>query len=438
MAEEADVPARSEEWRTAVVKTMTVRSFTTAILVLLGARGGAVVPQPPAEALPPAVEIEAANEFSAAMFRQVAGESDENLILSPFSVRIAMAMVVAGADTTTEAALVRGLRLAEDRTERAARLGALQQRVAAIGAGGGVTLESTCRIWSQRDYELLPDFVRSVDSVFGATPALADFVRNAEGARREINGWVEQRTRNRIRELVPPGLLDANTRLVLVNAVYFLGLWMNEFSADKTQRAPFHDAAGRPAGEVELMHGEFEFPAVRYAEEPGLQICELSYRGAEVAMLILLPAPGQWTDLRGRVDGRSLAGWRRALRARKVEVYLPKLRIESQAQLDSTLASMGMDEVFDPNRADLSRISGRRELFVSAVVHKAFVEVHEKGTEAAAATAVAIAVAMVPAEEPPPVIVRADRPFLFLILDRRTGATLFWGQVARPPTPPKP
>jgi len=388
------------------------------------------------DAAPPAAEIEAANEFSARLYLRMAENRAENLILSPFSVRIAMAMVAAGAATTTEERLVQGLGLAADRAERAARLSALQRRIAALGARGDVTLESACRTWSQHDYPLLPPYAAEVRSVFDAVPALADFARNAEGARREINAWVEERTRNRIRDLVPPGLLDASTRLVLVNAVYFLGLWMHEFRAEDTRPAPFHDAAGAPAGEAWLMHREFEPPAARYAEEPGLQICELPYRGAEVAMLILLPAPGRWADLHTRVDGRTLDGWRRALRPRRVDVYLPKFRIESQARLDTTLAAMGMGEVFDPNRADLSRICGRRELFVSAVIHKAFVEVHEKGTEAAAATAAVVSLAMAPSEESPTVVFRADRPFLFVILDRRSGATLFWGHVVRAPKPP--
>lgn len=377
-------------------------------------------------------EVESANQFSAALYGRLAAAREENLIVSPYSVRIALAMVAAGADTTTEASLVRGLGLPADRTKRAATLMALQQRLRQIAASKAVTLDSACRMWSQRNYELRPEFTRAIQSVFGAAPALADFVYNAEGARREINEWVEQRTRRRIRELIPPGLLDEDTRLVLVNAVYFLGLWLNEFPSDATQRAPFHNARGAPSGEVDLMYGEFEPPAVQYAEMPGLQICELSYRGAEMAMLIILPAERQWANVRERIEGRRISEWRRALRPRKVLVFLPRFRMESQLRLDPVLAAMKMDEVFDPNRADLSRMSGRRELFVSAVVHKAFIEVHEKGTEAAAATGAVVSITSVPVDEPPVAIFRADRPFLFLILDRHTGSTLFWGHVIRP------
>ncbi|MCX7820041.1 MAG: serpin family protein [Kiritimatiellae bacterium] len=385
--------------------------------------------------LPSPAEVDAINEFSASLYREVASD-EKNLIVSPFSVRTAMAMVAAGADTTTEAELVRGLRLASDRVERAARLRSVQRRIASFSGQRDVTLESACRFWSQRDYGLLPDFVRSVESVFEATPALADFVNNAEGVRREINKWVEERTRRRIRELVPPGLLNSSTRLVLVNAVYFLGPWLQAFSPRDTQRAPFHDAMGVPSGEVELMYRELEFPAVRYAEADGAQICELAYRGADVAMLLVLPSPGQWGTLAPRLTGSALSGWRRALRPRTVQVYLPRFRIESEARLDAAFGRMGMGEAFDPNRADLSRMSGRRELYVSAVLHKAFVEVQEKGTEAAAATAVVVKAVAAPVEESP-VVFRADRPFLFVILDRRTGATLFWGHVVRPPQPPE-
>lgn len=365
-----------------------------------------------------------------ALMRAVGGGRPENLVLSPYSVQMAMAMVAVGAAGETERELVAALRLPEDRVERDRLIRRHNARLREISQAGHVTLESACRFWAQRGYSFQSAYLEAVRSIFDAAPALADFIANTEGARLQINGWVSDTTRRRIPELLPHGILDAATRLVLVNAVYFYGTWNRPFPADNTRPVPFHCADGR---EVRMPMMEEEFDDLRYTEEPGLQVCELPYRGGDVAMTLLLPAAGGLAELEGRIERTGLAALRSNLARRTVRVILPRFKIETQAALNDPLRTLGVKKLFEPGGADLSGINGQKDLFVSHVVHKAVIEVHEKGTEAAAATAVAIALTAAPVEPPPPVVFRADRPFLFALVDARTGLPLFLGRFAAPP-----
>lgn len=370
----------------------------------------------------------AANRFSSNLYGALASGAKGNLVVSPYSVHSAMAMVAAGAAGGTEAQLVQGLALPAEPAARAAAVKALRARVEALGAGGDVTLEAANRVWVQRDYALLPAFTRGVEEVFGAGFAAADFVGAAEAARGEINGWVEKKTRDRIKDLIPNGALTADTRMVLVNAVYFYGAWATPFSADRTREEPFHLGPDQTRP-VPMMNAHLE--GMAYREEDGLQICELPYKGHGMTMVALLPAAGGLEALEVRLAKEGVDAVVGRLGRRDVNVTLPKFKIEAQFTLNDALRALGMRDAFAPSLADFSGMTGTRELSISAVVHKAFIEVNEKGTEAAAATGVMMRATSVMISEPPAVF-RADRPFVFVLRDRGSGAVLFLGRVANP------
>lgn len=382
--------------------------------------------QPPAP--PPREAAASANRFASELFGVLAKEHAGNYVFSPFSIHAALSMVAAGAANDTEAQLIGALKLPADREARAAAIKSLRDRMEAAGAKGDITLEVANRVWVQKSYPLLPAFTKEVEGVFGAGFASADFATAAEPTRREINGWVEDRTRKRIRDLVPPGALSPATRMVLVNAIYFYGTWEEPFPKERTESAPFHVAADRDV-KADLMQAHREHTG--YREEDGLQVCELPYKGRGLSMVVLLPAAGKLGDLEARVarDGFDAVCGR--MGSRTVNVALPRFKIEAPSGLNEPLKSLGIRDAFDAERADFSGMTGKRDLCVSDAIHKAFIEVNEKGTEAAAATMVAMVATSAPIMQEP-VTFRADRPFLFALRDRLSGAILFVGRVENP------
>ncbi len=367
------------------------------------------------------------NAFGADLFGRLAAEAPGNFVVSPYSIHAAMAMVGAGAAGRTEAEIVAALRLPAAKDARPAALRALREGMDATGRQGDVTLETANRVWVQRSYPLRAEFAREVEAVFGAGFTAADFAGQAEAVRLEINSWVEQKTRNRIANLIPTGVLTPLTTMVLVNAIYFYGAWETAFPAARTVKAPFH-RTGAAVVVADLMQVRLKQAA--YREEPGLQVCELPYRGRDMSMLVLLPAAGGLADLEARVARDGVPAVAGALAAREVEVALPRFKVEAQFALNATLQAMGVRDAFDGARADFSGLTGQRDLSISTVLHKAFIEVNEKGTEAAAATAVVMQRTM--AMPPRHVVFRADRPFLFALRERTTGAVLFVGRVMDP------
>jgi len=253
-----------------------------------------------------------------------------------------------------------------------------------------------------------------------------DFSGNPEQARAAINSWTEQNTKSKIRELFGPGSLNGANRLVLTSAIYFYGKWQSAFAAKATHPEPFR-LAGSGTVNADFMHQTGTFG---YAETPSAQILEMRYAGTPVAFDIVLPKPPAGiAEVDAAIGPEELASWLGAIASRTVEVAVPKFRAEAEFSLEEALSRMGMPTAFT-GRADFSGIDGRRDLLLSSVRHKAFVDVSEEGTEAAAATGVGVArVAM---KMPPRTVFRADHPFLFLIRDTRSGAILFEGRVMNP------
>jgi serpin B len=249
-----------------------------------------------------------------------------------------------------------------------------------------------------------------------------DFLENAEGARQTINTWTEEQTKGKIRELFAEGSLNDRTRLVLTTAIYFMGQWQLPFDTNRTAAGSFQLATGDTVN-ANFMH---QTARVGYAENDALQIVELQYGGSDVVFDILLPkAPSGLSSLEGEISGENLSEWLKGVETRMVELAIPKFRVEFGRSLRDMLTAMGMPVAFT-DAADFSGINGRKDLAISDVVHKAFIEVTEKGTEAAAATGVSIGVTSLPIVQ---ATFRADHPFAFVLRDTRTGLILFTGRV---------
>jgi len=269
------------------------------------------------------------------------------------------------------------------------------------------------------------EFLDVTGKYYGAGLREADFVDAAgrEEARRTINRWTEEKTGNRIRELIRPNVLDSLTRLVLTNAIYFKGQWKLKFRPENTASRPFHVAPDNTI-DVPLMRRAGSF---RYSGDDRMQVVELPYAGDDLAMVVVLPRPGRGLgEPETALTPENLRKWLASLSDREVDVFLPRFRMEKQSDLGRELAALGMPDAFDGERADFSGMTADDRLSISKVIHKAFVEVNE----AAAATAVVVGVKSVRPE--PPAVFRADRPFLFLIRDLRSGAVLFAGRLVDP------
>ncbi len=381
----------------------------------------------PAAAPEPAGDVpDAVNRFALDFHARVR-DREGNLFYSPYSLSTALAMTWAGADGRTAEQMAAVLHLADEREAVHAGYRDLTQLVNQAGQTEGVRIEVANALWGQQDYEFLQAFLQTLETHYNAGLERVDFARETEAARQRINRWVEEATDDLITDLLPEGTLSALTRLVLTNAIYFKGLWESPFDEEQTRDAPFFPEPDRSV-EVPMMHQKARFG---YAETADCLLLDMPYEGEELSMLVALPPEdSSLADLEARLTAERLQEWTEALRPREVNVFIPRFKVESTFSLAEELRGMGMGDAFDPRAADFSGMSVEDDdLHISDVVHKAYVEVNEEGTEAAAATGVVVGITAV--TDPPPVFL-ADRPFLFLIRHRPTGVILFLGRVTDP------
>ncbi|MGA2268713.1 MAG: serpin family protein [Bryobacteraceae bacterium] len=365
------------------------------------------------------------NHFATASYQELARGGD-NLILSPFSISTALSMVLEGARGQTAAEMAKVLHQPYPDPGYDAALASLVDQLTKLANTSGNELLDANGLWVQRGFPLESDFERSIQTLYRAPLTQLDFLKNPEQARAEINSWTGQHTKGKIPELFGPGSVDSSTRLILTSAIYFLGKWQSPFQPTRTHAAPFKLAAG---GTVEASFMN-QTAAFGYAETPLVQILEMKYGGTPLAFDILLPKTEHGlAELETSINPENLAAWLGALRDCMVEAAIPKFRAESEFSLRDTLSHMGMPGAFS-RTADFSGVDGRRDLFLSVVMHKAFVDVSEEGTEAAAATGAAMSlVSMRVAQR---TVFRADHPFIFLIRDTPSGLILFAGRLVKP------
>ena len=367
------------------------------------------------------------NQFAVDMYAQLDREQPgKNLFFSPTSISLALAMTAAGARGPTQSEMARVLHLDAELAQAHAHYHQLLEQWNAVGQKRAYQLRVANRLWGQKGYPIRPEFLALTRQQYGAEMLLLDFAQ-AQAASLEINQWVEQQTNGKIKDLIPPGSLDALTRLVLTNAVYFKGDWVQPFDKQNTQEEDFAVSAQSKVN-VPLMHQQTR---MGYAEEDTLQVLEMPYAGRELSMVVLLPKKVDGLlELEKAITVDKLVSLMSKLRIREVSTYLPKFKLETSFELNRTLVTMGMKQAFS-HAADFSGISSAEALYISAVLHKAYVDVNEEGTEAAAATGVVMKAMAMPPLEPIPVF-RANHPFLFLIRDTKAGSILFMGRLTSP------
>jgi serpin B len=368
-------------------------------------------------------------EFALALY-QVLRKDRDNLFYSPYSISVALAMTYAGARGETERQMADALHytLPQDRLHPA--FNALDLALASRGEGAKGTDEQGFRLhianalWGQTGYTFVQAFLDVLAVNYGAGLRLLDFAADPEKARVAINDWVSEQTESRIKDLIPAGAIDTLTRLVLTNAIYFNAAWYMPFHEESTEDGPFHLLDGSEVT-VPMMKQTESFG---YSAGKGYQAVELLYDGRELSMVLLVPDAGAFETFEDTLDVDRVESILKDLAPTQVALSMPKFKVESSFSLVDALTALGMPDAFT-DRADFSGMTGNRELSISDVVHKAFVSVDEKGTEAAAATAVIMKLTAAPAE---PVSVTLDRPFIFAIRDMETGALLFVGRVLDP------
>ena len=350
-----------------------------------------------------------------------------NLSLSPCSISTALAMAYGGARGQTAAQMAKTMHFGLAQGKLHPAFAALESGLNAVQQKGQVKLAVANSLWPQKGHEFLPGYLDLCKTNYGVAVTPLDFIGATEPARQTINACVEDKTNHKIQELLKPGIVSPDTRLVLVNAIYFKGNWSSRFDKQLTRAGPFQVSAGKTV-ETPMMQITKQFP---YAESPEAQVLELSYAGNDLSMLVLLPRDNNSLAAFERsLSPDKFYAWIRSLRSREVQVWLPKFKTTSEFSLNQTLAALGMTDAFSP-QADFSGMDGTKNLFISAVVHKAFVEVNEEGTEAAAATGGVGTLKGIHIPEEP-VVFRADHPFVFLIRDNRTGSILFLGRIVDP------
>ena len=404
-----------------------MKSLLSLLFPLLVVQGAMAAP-PSSPAADQAEAVNGSNAFAVDLYAQLSKQPG-NLFFSPESISTAFGMAYAGArgQTATQMQQVFHFTLPPDRLHPA--MGAL---LAGMNAQHkDYELHVADALWAQQDSNFEESYLKLVQSDYGAGLHKVNFKISPDTVRATINAWVEKQTNDKIKDLIGQGALNTSTRLVLTNAIYFKGDWQDPFDAQATQKDEFHLSATQWVT-TPMMHRTGGY---RYYDGGTFQALELPYAGNEISMVVLLPKQTDGLTALEQSFTSGVAGeWIQKLEpVDKVILTLPSFTMTQQFELSGALSAMGMAQAFSGS-ADFSGMTGKPEFSISAAIHKAYIDVNEKGTEAAAATAVVMyATAMRrEAPEPPPIVFRADHPFLFILLDTKSGSMLFLGRVADP------
>jgi serpin B len=382
--------------------------------------------------------VNANNQFAFELFSELDKSNEGNIFYSPYSISAALAMTYEGAKGQTADEMKSVFHFPESNI--------LRPNFAAIyneinRGNGAYELRTGNALWVQQDYPFLQDYTSGVEKYYGGKAANLDFVGETEKSRQTINGFIEEQTNDKIKDLLPPGSLNALTRLVLTNAIYFKGTWEWEFDKSDTRDQDFKIT---PTNIIKtpMMYMDPDKATFNYADLEKLQILELPYKGEKISMLILLPKQGEDYDYETGeriisdytlkdidLSSEKLNEYKSQMKETKLDsISLPKFEFDTKYFMKDTLSNLGMPTAFSDGGADFSGMTGHRDLFISFVIHQAYVKVDEKGTEAAAATAVGMETTSVRSRT----IFRADHPFIFIIQEKETGNILFMGRVTDP------
>ncbi len=373
--------------------------------------------------------VSANNEFTFDLYSKLSGGRD-NIFFSPYSISTALVMTYEGARGMTAHEMEKVLHFPKDSNAR--REGFLELINEINKKDKKYQLHTANTLWVEKTYKLLDEYLKIIDKYYQGKATNVGFIDQDERERSRlmINQRVERHTNNKIRELIKPGMLTEDTRLVLTNAIYFKGKWQIQFDKSATKEEDFKITPEKKAKVPMMRITGINPPEFNYSETEDLQAIELPYDGSELSMLILLPK-GSLEDVEKTLSYQKIKDLRNRLGKRPVIVYLPRFKFERGYQLKPALIGMDMPTAFS-DAADFSGMDGTKKLKIADVIHKAFVEVNEEGTEAAAATGVIMVTKAAVHEIKKPVTFRADHPFIFIIQHNKTGAILFIGRVYEP------
>ncbi|MDD5773688.1 MAG: ankyrin repeat domain-containing protein [bacterium] len=377
------------------------------------------------------VLAEGNNTFAVNLYNRLKIQ-DGNLFYSPYSISTLLAMVYAGARGNTEKQIAETLSFPFNREQFHPVFAGIMKELGAARGDNKMELRMSNGLWVQKDHVFLKEYLDLNKMYYDAEPYNVDFRNNGEIARLKINKWVEDGTKNKIKHLVPPGMINSNTKFILTNAVYFKAGWLRRFGKNITKDAPFKLPSGKNIN-VKMMSGYGEY---EYGENNNLQILEMPYKDSDISMIVLLPKKYDGLmETEKIINDANIKEWISSLEKKDVNVLLPKFKITSSFNLSQFLILMGMSDAFNLYKADFSGIAdfskmdSTNNLFISEVIHKAFIDVNEEGAVAGAATYADMTEGGISKDAP---VFRADRPFIFLIRDNWSGNILFLGRVTDP------
>ncbi len=368
------------------------------------------------------------NQFALELYGEIIEKEDGNIFISPFSISTALAMTYAGADGQTATEMAKAMHFGPNEPEYHYAYGDYLKRLEK-NADGNIELKIANRLWGEKSYPINPDFVRLNKKAYNSPLQGVDFINHPEESRQTINNWVADKTEQRIKDLLYPGTISSDTRLVLTNAIYFKGDWLYQFKKNKTKPKKFHLVDGSTM-KTPFMHFEGAF---NFYHDADYKMIKLPYKGYKHSMVVVLPNEGTPLATIEKKMNPNMFDMLGYGYKPDVELALPKFKLTQPLNLNSYLQNLGIKTAFT-NAADFSKMADGQALMISDVVHKAFVEINEEGTEAAAATAVVTVITSTVQQEIKPETFIADRPFLFYIIDEETKAILFMGRIMKPVT----
>ncbi len=365
------------------------------------------------------------NTFAFNLYNEIIKNEDDNLVISPFSISTAMAMAYGGSDGETKNQMSKALCFDPDIDRFHKEFTGHVKKIEDM-AGDDLDLNIANGMWAQYDYPFLKSYIETLEEYYGSVFHKVDFTGDREKIRKEINHWVEKKTNHKITELIRKGILIEDTRLVLVNAIYFLSNWLEEFDKELTHPGKFI-LEGNNRVEVQFMSKDTEF---KYYEDEQAQVLEIPYSDESFSMLFFLPRENiAISDFEARFNAVMYEDYVSNLKQQKVKLLLPKFKMRFHTNLEQILIQMGMPLAFS-DRADFSVMTDEDDLKIDRVIHQAFIEVDEKGTEAAAATAVTIIRKVSMPDDQ--IFFKADRPFNFIIKENKSNTIVFMGRVMNP------
>ncbi len=368
--------------------------------------------------------VDSLNDFSLDFYKEIIKENSGNIFFSPYSIYTALSMAYEGADGNTAEEMYNILKIEQADQITECSFGRVYNLL--NKKQDGYEISTANAFWAHKDYTFLESYLSLLKDYYMAEAYELDFAKNVESAD-TINNWIEEKTHDKIKDMIQSSSLSDLTKLVLTNAIYFKGLWAKQFDSDNTYKTDF-ELSNTQKTDVDMMVYSGDDSNFNYTEidDAGLKVLQLDYDGMDLSMFIILPIDNNITIAESQLNKENLIDWKSNLYETEVNVEIPKFKFETEYNLNQVLQNLGIEDAFNSGVADFSKMDGTRNLYISEALHKAYIEVNEEGTEAAAATSIVMSLSMVPNQ------FKADHPFLFLIEHKETGAILFIGRVMNP------